>query len=194
LKTSLRSAEDLIVGKQDESILILKENTTALAAIKSQVEDLTASNQETREKLDTLEATLVSSKAPKSEEVIKSADAAATGKQANDSQPTSQIVAAPVAARPSAPLKLRWNVEGNWNPTAAETAEHLRSDHGVQVNGLTHQEMHDLHADLHEGKRTSAVAVKSKSVQIINRGSSCPGGVCPTSSRPVRRGLFGRRR
>jgi hypothetical protein len=52
---------------------------------------------------------------------------------------------------------------------------------------MTHQQMHDAHAAAHEGRK---VASKSQPVQMINRGSQCPGGRCPT----VRRGLFGRRR
>jgi hypothetical protein len=82
---------------------------------------------------------------------------------------------------------MKWNVEGNWQPSILETAKHLREDHGVNVNGLNHQQLHDLHATLHEGRQ---VANKSQPVQIINRGTQCPGGVCPTP----RRGLFGRRR
>ena len=43
LKNSLRITGEEIVVKQDESLTILRENTTALAAIKSQVESLEAS-------------------------------------------------------------------------------------------------------------------------------------------------------
>jgi hypothetical protein len=82
---------------------------------------------------------------------------------------------------------LRWNVEGNWNPTILETSAHLGQDHGIDTNGMTHQEMADLHAAIHDGK---PVAMKSKPVQFVTRGSGCPGGVCPIQ----KRGLFGRRR
>ncbi len=193
LKTSLRSASDLIVGKQDESILILKENTTALAAIKSQVEDLQASTVETKEKIGTLEASLVKSEAQPSQEVIKSASATVPDNITNDSQPNAAIVVESGAAR-TASVRMKWNIEGNWKPTEAETAEHLRNDHGVDVTGLSHQQMHDLHAKIYDGQHVVASAVKSRPVQYVNRGSSCPGGVCPTNTRSVRRGLFGRRR
>ena len=82
-----------------------------------------------------------------------------------------------------------WNIEGNWNPTILETSAHLR-EHGINTNGMTHQEMADIHAALHDGK---PVAMKSKPTVMVNRGSSCPGGVCPTNTR-TRKGLFGWRR
>ena len=46
LKSSLRISGETIVAKQDESLGILKENTTALAAIKSQIDTLKASQAE----------------------------------------------------------------------------------------------------------------------------------------------------
>jgi hypothetical protein len=46
---------------------------------------------------------------------------------------------------------------------------------------MTHQEMADIHADLHEGNVTAKV-------KVVNRGTSCPNGRCPV---PQRRGLFG---
>jgi hypothetical protein len=119
------------------------------------------------------------------EEVIKSAVEPQEVAKANQSQP-SKPVASPPAVRSSS-VVMKWNVEGNWQPSILETAKHLREDHGVNVNGLNHQQLHDLHATLHEGRQ---VANKSQPVQIINRGTQCPGGVCPTP----RRGLFGRRR
>ena len=85
--------------------------------------------------------------------------------------------------------RLRWNIEGNWNPTILETSSHLAREHGIDTNGMTHQQMADIHADLHDGKQ---VAMKSKPVVLVNRGS-CPGGVCPTNTRQ-RRGLLGWRR
>lgn len=169
LKNSLRITGEEVVAKQDESLTILKENTNALAAIKGQIEALK-----------------VESETPKVEEVIKSALEPQEVAKANQSQP-SKPVASPPAVRSSGPIKLSWNVEGNWNPTILETARHLREDHGIIADGLSHQQMHDAHAAAHEGRK---VANKSQPVQMINRGSSCPGGVCPTP----RRGLFGRRR
>jgi hypothetical protein len=168
LKSSLRITGEEVVAKQDESLVILKSNTTALAAIKGQIEALK-----------------VESETPKVEEVIKSAVEPQEVAKANQSQP-SKPVASPPAVRSSS-VVMKWNVEGNWQPSILETAKHLREDHGVNVNGLNHQQLHDLHATLHEGRQ---VANKSQPVQIINRGTQCPGGVCPTP----RRGLFGRRR
>jgi hypothetical protein len=50
---------------------------------------------------------------------------------------------------------------------------------------MTHQQMADIHADLHDGKQ---VAMKSETVRYVSRGTNCPNGQCPTSStRYVRR-------
>jgi hypothetical protein len=182
----MRITGEEVVAKQDESLVILKENTTALAAIKGQVESLSGSVLETRQAVGTMNASLVKTEAVNAKEVIKSAVEPQEVAKANPSQ-SSQPVASPPAVRSSGPLKLSWNVEGNWKPSILETAKHLREDHGVNVNGLNHQQLHDLHAALHEGRQ---VANKSPPVQFVNRGSQCPGGVCPTP----RRGLFGRRR
>jgi hypothetical protein len=157
-----------ILAKQDESL-------TALAAIKSQVESLSGSILETRRAVGTMEAKLIVPK-PQREEVIKSAREPQEPAQANQSQPAIPVASAP-AVRSSGPLKMAWNVEGNWNPSILETARHLREDHGIIADGMSHQQMHDLHAAIHEGRQ---VAMKSPAVQMINRGSSCPGGVCPT--------------
>ena len=186
LKNSLRITGEEVVAKQDESLVILKENTNALAAIKSQVESLSGSVLETRQAVGTMNASLVKTEAVNAKEVIKSAVEPQEVAKANPSQ-SSQPVASPPAVRLSGPVKMSWNVEGNWSPSILETAKHLREDHGIIADGLTHQQMHDAHAAAHEGRK---VANKSQPVQMINRGSSCPGGVCPTP----RRGLFGRRR
>jgi len=178
---AMRATGEEVTAKQDESIVILRENTTALAAIKSQVESLAS---ETRAAADTLKASLVKSE-PQREEVIKSAVEPQEVAKANPSQ-SSQPVASLPAVRSSA-VKMSWNVEGNWNPTILETAKHLREDHGIIADGMSHQQMHDAHAAAHEGR---PVAIKTPPVQLINRGSQCPNGQCPTP----RRGLFGRRR
>lgn len=67
---AMRVTGEEVVAKQDESLTILKDNTTALAAIKSQVESLAS---ETREATDTLKASLVKSEPQPGTEVIKSA-------------------------------------------------------------------------------------------------------------------------
>ena len=46
LKSALRITGEKIIAKQDESLSILKENTTELAAIKSQIDTLSASQAE----------------------------------------------------------------------------------------------------------------------------------------------------
>ena len=168
LKSSLRITGEEVIAKQDESLTILKSNTTALAAIKGQIEALK-----------------VESETPKVEEVIKSAVEPQEATRANLSQPIIPV-ASPPAVRSSG-VVMKWNVEGNWNPSILETAKHLREDHGIIADGLTHQQMHDMHAAAHEGRK---VANKSQPVRIINQGTQCPNGRCPTP----RRGLFGRRR
>ena len=182
LKNSLRITGEEVTAKQDESIVILKENTTALAAIKSQVESLAS---ETREATDTLKASLINSNPNGKESDPESAVEPQEVAKANPSQ-SSQPVASPPAVRSSA-VKMSWNVEGNWSPTILETAKHLREDHGIIADGMSHQQMHDAHAAAHEGR---PVAIKTQPVQLINRGTNCPNGQCPTP----RRGLFGRRR
>jgi hypothetical protein len=174
LKSSLANAQESIVetqatqiDKTDEAIGILRENTTALAAIKSQI--------------DTLEASVVSSK-PNGKEVIQSSESPAKA----NTTPDPLKVATPGASSRIASdgTRLRWNIEGNWNPTILETSAHLR-EHGINTNGMTHQQMADIHADLHDGK---PVAMKSETVRYVSRGTSCPGGVCQASStRYVRR-------
>jgi hypothetical protein len=170
--SALLTSSKTVETKSDEILKAVESNTTALAAIKSQI--------------DTLEASVVSSKPEPGKEVIQSSEPPATA----NNTPKSSQVATPAASSSriaSDGTVLRWNVEGNWNPTILETSQHLGQDHGINTDGMTHQEMADLHAALHDGK---PVAMKSKPVQFVTRGSSCPGGVCPTP----RRGLFGRRR
>lgn len=175
LSSGYRKTANVIISKQEETL-------TALAAIKGQVESLAS---ETREATDTLKASLVKSE-PQREEVIKSALEPQEATRPNPSQSSQPVALSPVV-RSYGPLKMSWNVEGNWQPTILETAKHLREDHGIIADGMTHQQMHDTHAALHEGRK---VANKSQPVRLINRGTSCPGGVCPTP----RRGLFGRLR
>ena len=174
LSSGFKKHANVIITKQDETL-------TALAAIKSQVESLTT---ETRETADTLKASLVKSE-PQREEVIKSALEPQEPTRPDPSQSLKPVASAPAVR--SSSVAMKWNVEGNWSPTILETARHLRDDHGIIADGMSHQEMHDAHAAIHEGR---PVATKSQPVRLINRGTQCPGGVCPTP----RRGLFGRRR
>lgn len=178
---AMRATGDEVTAKQDESLTILRENTTALAAIKSQVESLAS---ETREATDTLKASLVSSNPNGKESDPASALEPQEATRANPSQPAIPVALPPAVRLSSGPLKMSWNVEGNWNPTILETAKHLREDHGIIADGMTHQQMHDAHAAAHNGVKN--VAIKAKAVAITNRGTQCPGGVCPTSRRTVR--------
>jgi hypothetical protein len=177
MKAAFEAAGEQVTAKQDESLTILRDNTTALAAIKSQVESLNGSILETRQAVGTMEAKLVVPE-PAVKEVIKSA----LEQQGNerDSQNTPSVPRSAPAVQ-SSPVKMSWNIDGNWNPTIIETANHLRDDHGVSIDGMTHQQLHDLHASLHSGTKTAAkpVAVKSYPVQIVDQGTYCPNGQCP---------------
>jgi hypothetical protein len=175
MRAAFENAKETVVSEQKatsekttEAVVILKENTAALARIETK-----------------LEASL-SVPEPNGEEVIKSApEPPAT---ANDTPNSSQVATPAASSRVASDgTVLRWNIEGNWNPTILQTSAHLRQDHSIDTDGMTHQQMADIHADLHDGK---PVAMKSKPVQMINRGSQCPGGQCPTNTRQ-RRGLFG---
>jgi hypothetical protein len=186
LSSGYQKQADRIEIKQDESLLTLRE-------VKSRVGDLLLATVDTKQRLESLEASLVRSEPQQLGGDLESsrsgtsgndteaaqADSAATEPQettrANLSQSTIPV-ALPPAVRSSA-VKMSWNVEGNWSPTILETAKHLREDHGIIADGMSHQQMHDTHAAVHEGRQA---AIKSPLVQLINRGSSCPGGVCPT--------------
>lgn len=179
LKASLRTSEDNVVAassatvtKTDEAISILRENTTALAAIKSQIDTLQVVSE-------SIEGKESDPKSVPHEPPVK----------ANTHTPVQ--VATPGAFQTASDgTRLRWDIEGNWNPTILETSAHLAREHGINTNGMTHQQMADIHADLHDGVK---VAMKSKTVTLVNRGSQCPNGICPTNTRQ-RRGLFGWRR
>ena len=173
LKLSLANAQESIVDTQakqidktDEAIGILKDNTTALAAIKANIDALP-----------------VVSKAANSEEVIQSAQNPPA--KANTQQTPLKVATPGDFSKVAADgTRLKWDVEGNWNPTILETSAHLR-EHGIDTDGMTHQEMADVHASIHEGQ---PVAMKSETVRYVSRGTSCPNGQCPTSStRYVRR-------
>ena len=173
LKLSLANAQESIVDTQskqidktDEAIIILKDNTTALAAIKASIDALP-----------------VVSKAANSEEVIQSAQNPPA--KANTQQTPLKVATPGDFSKVAADgTRLKWDVEGNWNPTILETSAHLR-EHGINTDGMTHQEMSDVHASIHDGK---PVAAKSETVRYVSRGTNCPNGQCPTTStRYVRR-------
>jgi hypothetical protein len=173
LKASLANAQESIVetqGKQidktDEAIGILRENTTALAAIKAKVDALQVVSNPNGKDGDPESAPESPAKANDTQNPLKVATPGTSSRVASDG------------------TVLRWNIEGNWNPTILETSAHLR-EHGIDTDGMTHQEMADIHASIHDGK---PVAMKSETVRYVSRGTNCPNGQCPTSStRYVRR-------
>lgn len=164
--SALLTSTQTVETKSDEILKVVESNTTALAAIKSQID-----------------AIQVVSKAANSEEVIKSAPNPPA--KANDTQTPLKVATPGDFSRiASDGTRLKWDVEGNWNPTILETSAHLR-EHGMNTDGMTHQEMADIHASIHDGK---PVAAKSETVRYVSRGTNCPNGQCPTSStRYVRR-------
>ncbi len=80
LKESLRISGETIVAKQDESIGILKENTNALAAIKSQIDTLKASQVES-ETGNGIGGDLSSDPPPNVETVVNDSHASSPGMQ-----------------------------------------------------------------------------------------------------------------
>jgi hypothetical protein len=180
------AATKAVESKTDEAIGILRDNTTALAAIKSQIDalqvvsktqplggDPKASPPESPAKADT-------------QTPVKAATPGTSSRIASDG------------------TRLRWNIEGNWNPTILQTSAHLR-EHGINTDGMTHQQMADLHASIHDGtnggqpvsggifpnNRTSAITSQRTSVRSLSQRvgffgrakystrQSCPSGRCP---------------
>jgi hypothetical protein len=162
------AATKTVESKTDEAIGILRDNTTALAAIKAKVDALQVVSNPNGKDGDPESAPESPAKANDTPNPLKVATPGTSSRIASDG------------------TALRWSIEGNWSPTILQTSAHLR-EHGIDTNGMTHQQMADLHASIHDGK---PVAMKSKPVQMINRGLNCPSGVCPTNTRQ-RRGLFG---
>jgi len=71
------------------------------------------------------------------------------------------------------PIRMQWSMDGDWTPTEYQTTVHLQKRHGVSTDGMSHQQMLDLHDSLHGS------AVQTRRVRIISRGSYCPSGRCP---------------
>ena len=160
--SALLTSTQTVETKSDEILKVVESNTTALAAIKSQIDAIQ----------------VVSSK-PNGKEVIQSAPESPA--KANDTPNPLKVATPGTSSRVASDgTQLKWDVKGNWDPTILETSAHLR-EHGINTDGMTHQEMADIHADLHEGNVTAKV-------KVVNRGTSCPNGRCPV---PQRRGIFG---
>ena len=167
--SALLTSTQTVETKSDEILKAVESNTTALAAIKASIDALP-----------------VVSKAANSEEVIQSAQNPPA--KANDTQTPLKVATPGDFSRVASDgTRLKWDVEGNWNPTILETSAHLR-EHGINTDGMTHQEMADVHASIHEGKQTPVLAVRVKNASPV---SNCPGGTCPTNRTQRRRGLLG---
>ena len=167
LKLSLANAQESIVetqskqiDKADEAIGILRDNTAALAAIKAKVDALQVVSNPNGKDGDPESAPESPAKANDTPNPLKVATPGTSSRVASDG------------------TVLRWNIEGNWNPTILQTSAHLR-EHGINTDGMSHQEMADIHASIHDGK---PVAMKSKPVQYVTRGMNCPNGKCPNPS------------
>lgn len=168
LLTSTRTVET----KQETILTAIEANTVAISEVKTKVESL--------------EASLVDSESVRKEDDQQSAPNPPA--KANTQQTPLKVATPGDFSRiASDGTRLRWNIEGNWNPTILETSAHLR-EHGIDTNGMTHQEMSDIHASIHEGKQMPVSAVRVKNAGAV---SNCPGGTCPTNRTQRRRGLFG---
>ena len=173
MRTAFENAKETVVSEQKataekatEAVVILKENTAALARIETKLEASLVESKSVRKEDDQQSAPNPPAKANTQQTPLKVATPGDLSKVASDG------------------TRLKWDVEGNWNPTILETSAHLR-EHGINTDGMTHQEMADIHASIHEGKQ---VATKSELVRYVSRGASCPNGQCPTTStRYVRR-------
>lgn len=163
--SALLTSTQTVETKSDEILKVVESNTTALAAIKANIEALQVVSNPNGKESDPASAPESPAKANTALASVKVATPGTSSRTASDG------------------TTLRWNVEGDWNPDILETSAHLRTDHGIETNGMSHQEMADIHADLHDGKQ---VATKARAVRV----QGCPGGVCPTNTRRGR-GLFG---
>jgi hypothetical protein len=144
-------------------------------AVEAKSDEILVAISEVKTQVETLEASLVLPN-PNGKE--------GDPESALDPVPTSPVdditpIAAGRGYLTSDGTRMRWDVNGNKNPTILETSAHLRT-HGIDTNGMTHQQMADIHADIHDGKPVATKAVRS----------NCPNGRCPTSTRQ-RRGLLG---
>jgi nitrate reductase NapAB chaperone NapD len=177
LKNSLRITGEEVVAKQDKTI----------AVIESTRQEIVSQNEQIIDTLKIVEASLVVPKVEPGKEVIKSAPESPA--KANTALASVKVATPGTSSRVTSDgTTLRWNIEGDWNPDILETSAHLRTDHGINTNGMTHQEMADIHASIHEGKQTPVSAVRVKNASSV---SHCPGGNCPTNRTQRRRGLLG---
>lgn len=81
----------------------------------------------------------------------------------------------PVMGAMASSIVVTKNEPGHWTHPGT-ISNHLQRDHKVDPSGLTRQQQLDLHDAIHEGN------VAYTQPQVSYQTSSCPGGVCPTSS------------
>ena len=168
--SALLTSTQTVETKSDEILKVVESNTTALAAIKAKVDALQVVSNPNGKDGDPASAPNPPAKANTQQTPLKVATPGDFSRVASDG------------------TRLKWDVQGNWNPTILETSAHLTSDHGINTNGMTHQEMADIHASIHDGKQIPVSAVRVKNAGAV---SNCPGGMCPTNRTQRRRGLFG---
>lgn len=63
-----------------------------------------------------------------------------------------------------------WNVNGNFNYSLLEIANHLRTTHNIDPSGYTYEELTIIHDNLHNGYNAYGSS-KNK--------AACPDGLCP---------------
>jgi hypothetical protein len=92
---ALRETGEEVVAKQDESIVILKENTKALVSISATSQGIVSQNEQIIDTLKIVEASLVKTEAVNAKEVIKSAVEPQEATRANLSQPIIPVALSP---------------------------------------------------------------------------------------------------
>ena len=119
--SALLTSTQTVETKSDEILKVVESNTTALAAIQADIEALQ-----------------VVSKAANSEEVIQSTALNPPAKANTALAPIKVATPGDFSRTTSDGTRLKWDVQGNWNPTILETSAHLGGEHGINTNGMTH--------------------------------------------------------
>lgn len=167
--------------------IVARFNEAVAASVQKSHNDTMLELQEQRSILDRISASIVElqekTKASEVKPVVKSETIPAPVEIKSESN----VVRMPGSA---------WNVEGNWNYTLVELADHLRRVHGVNVDGKTMDELRTMHDNLHNGYSAYGAPAKpavqapiqyyapAKQAQPVFRRyrtySTCPPGTnCP---------------
>jgi hypothetical protein len=83
---------------------------------------------------------------------------------------TAQPVLAAPTLRESSVARMpgaAWNVEGNWDYTLTELADHLRRVHNADINGKTLSELQAMHDNLHNGYSASGSTVRQSTTAAV---------------------------